>query len=80
MTARPFCAICTADIAPGSEPIRRPLGHNGGMVRVCASCDGLHPRSGRYGFDDGAAGSGVGDGNTRYSVGNGHVGTRGHVR
>ncbi len=46
---RPFCALCTRDIL--GKPRSRPLGKGGGMVNVCAPCDGEHPRQGRYAFN-----------------------------
>ena len=47
------CAIC-AEIAPGAM---RVLDEGKPAVFVCNDCDGEHPRSGRYSFDDsGAAG------------------------
>lgn len=39
MTTRYFCAICADDIPDNAEPISRPLGRGGALVRVCADCD-----------------------------------------
>lgn len=49
----PFCAICTEPAPPGTTLPRRPLGKDGALVAVCTDCDTLHPRSGRYAFNDG---------------------------
>lgn len=49
----PFCAICTEPPPPGTALVKRPLGRDAALVLVCTDCDTLHPRSGRYAFDDG---------------------------
>ena len=41
---KPFCAICLEDIE--GQVVRRPLGRDGGMVRVCERCDGDRPSDG----------------------------------
>ena len=42
-----FCAICTTDSMPmHTEYI------DGKKVWVCADCAALHPRSGKYNFED----------------------------
>ena len=45
------CAICT-NIGPGAV---RELDKGEPPVFVCHSCNGDHPRSGRYGFGDAGA-------------------------
>lgn len=45
-----FCALCGEDAPAGSA--LRPLGRDDALVAVCASCDGEHPRSGRYSFSE----------------------------
>jgi hypothetical protein len=63
------CALCTNVCAT------RPTDLNGDgvMFEVCARCNGEHPRSGGYGFDDGAANNPAGvdraSGHRRRSLG-----------
>lgn len=69
-----FCAICTEPPPPGTELVQRPLGRDSALVLVCADCDTLHPRSGRYTFVGGGAGapstreSNMGNGNHRTPI------------
>ena len=44
-----FCAICTDE---RTDLAQHSIGRNGALVWVCADCADLHPRSGRYAFDD----------------------------
>lgn len=70
----PFCALCTEPPPPGTKLVPRPLGRNGAPVLICVDCDTLHPRSGRYAFDDGG-GRGV-PATPQSNLGNGNHRTR----
>lgn len=50
-----FCAICTND---SNALVQRPLGSNDALVWICPDCDTVHPRTGRYAFDDSSAARG----------------------
>jgi len=70
-----FCAICTEPPPPGTELVDLPLGKDSALVAVCADCDTVHPRSGRYtfaGIGRGGAPStktcNMGDGNHRTRI------------
>lgn len=52
MTNPSFCASCAEDRA---DLTQQPLGRNDALVWVCTDCANLHPRSGRYAFDDSAS-------------------------
>lgn len=61
ITKPAFCASCT-EVTPHLKP--RALGRNEGIVWICQACDGEHPRSGRYSFDDSpGTDRGIGAGN-----------------
>lgn len=73
---QPFCAICTDPPPPNTELVHRPLGRGGALVLVCADCDTLHPRSGRYAFDDGGGRQALTPHGSMGNLGNGNRRTR----
>lgn len=63
-----FCASCVRDI--GGKPWHEaPIGRNGAMVTLCASCDEGPVRERSHLFGGSRLGNAVGDGNRRNGSG-----------